>query len=286
MNYICAVSPDFPENYRIGVEAGLWGVEEKYKRFIEPVRRGDLLIFSVGGVVRSIHRIETAPFYDAIPLWPMKDGSVFPYRVRISAPLHTGAADFRSFSEHISFMRGKLWSGTIQGPNGVFNSKATDSDVALIQSLLVPVQEPLRYIERRGRQKKLAEPGRGAVLCLDEARLRGCVGELVRAEGLQPSALDGRVRSELPPGPGLVTSLFDSARRDFMVVDLHVQRPGEQALLSILKRMSWVRQHAERPRDVRGLLLLDRPDHDLHAVAGEVPNLQVREYDVRLALTS
>lgn len=286
-NYICTVSPDYPENYRIGLEAGLWGVEEKFKRLIEPARSGDLLIFVVGGVARSIHRIEAAPFYDATPLWPMKDGSVFPYRIRISSPLFVGRADFRGFAERISFMRGKHWPGTIQGANGVFNSRATNDDLLLIQSLMSRVDHPVRYMERRAGTRRVADPGdAGAVLCLDEARLRHCVRELASERGMLPSPVEVRIRSEVPPEKGVVASLFNSERLEFLVVDLHVERPGEKALLSILRRMSWVRHNAERLREVRGLLLVDGPDSDLRAVAGEVPNLEVREYDVKLALAS
>ena len=82
--YICTVSNKFPENYQIGIQAGLWGVEEKYKNRILKVQQGDQLVFIVGGVYRTLHRIESQVFIDETPLWPEKDGSIFPYRIKIS----------------------------------------------------------------------------------------------------------------------------------------------------------------------------------------------------------
>jgi len=40
MNYVCSVSDRFPENYRIGVEAGVWGVEERHAKRIKNVEPG------------------------------------------------------------------------------------------------------------------------------------------------------------------------------------------------------------------------------------------------------
>ena len=49
VNYLCSVSGNFPENYQIGLRAGVWGVEEKYANKIEHVCPGDRLVFVVGG---------------------------------------------------------------------------------------------------------------------------------------------------------------------------------------------------------------------------------------------
>ena len=65
MIYLCAVSQNFPENLDIGVQAGVWGVEERYAKRISQVRPGDTLVFLVGGDFRSVHRIESEPFKDS-----------------------------------------------------------------------------------------------------------------------------------------------------------------------------------------------------------------------------
>ena len=81
--YICTVSNRFPENYQIGVQARRWGVEERYKKRIEPVKPGDLLVFLVGGIFRTAHKIESFAFEEHDLLWPEKDGSTFPHRIKI-----------------------------------------------------------------------------------------------------------------------------------------------------------------------------------------------------------
>src|SRR6266849_2748920 len=105
--YLCAVSGRFPENYEIGLQAQVWGVEDKYKNRIAAVRPGDSLVFLVGGDYRSVHKIESEPYVDDTPLWPEKDGDLFPHRVRISPPLAVGHVRARELADEISFMKGK-----------------------------------------------------------------------------------------------------------------------------------------------------------------------------------
>jgi len=160
-NYICSVSGDFPENYEIGVRANLWGVVEKYEKRIRNVRPGDLLVFVVGGKFRSIHRVESPPFYDETELWPKKDGSVFPHRIKIGDPLAYGRVAVRILANQIGFMQGKTWGGTIQGASGVFNDKLTDADVSLIEQRLgkrepkQPVRDQRALAESSQRQTAL-----------------------------------------------------------------------------------------------------------------------------------
>src|SRR5262249_6889340 len=144
--YLCTVTSRFPENYEIGMRSGTWGVEEKYKEKIAPVRDGDKLVFVMGGAVRSVHTIDDKPFFDETPLWPPKDGSLFPYRVHIRPAEWAGSLPLGPLADEISFMRGKVWQGTIQGPNGVFNPKLTQGDLNLITGELhrtVPPKAPL-----------------------------------------------------------------------------------------------------------------------------------------------
>ena len=38
-NYLCLITPNYPENYLIGVQAQLWGVEEKYEHKIKQTQK-------------------------------------------------------------------------------------------------------------------------------------------------------------------------------------------------------------------------------------------------------
>ena len=106
--------------------------------------------------MRSIHEITSERFVDHAPIWPLKNGSPFQFRVRISDPITAGRVEVGSFSEEISFMRSKTWGGTLQGANGVFNARPTARDfkvftTALEQDLtlhgaesMAPAPHPLR----------------------------------------------------------------------------------------------------------------------------------------------
>ena len=113
-NYLCSVSGRFPENYLIGVQARRWGVEERYENRIRNVRPGDRLVFIVGGVFRTLHEILSAPSYDPTPLWPEKDGSIFPHRIKISEPHADSNLSVKELADKISFMKGNAWGGPIR----------------------------------------------------------------------------------------------------------------------------------------------------------------------------
>src|SRR5438477_5437939 len=105
--FLCVVSPRFPENYHIGVQARTWGVERRYENRIREVTRGDEVIFIASQQIRSIHRVESDVYEDNRPLWPPKDGDLFPFRIRISPPIYMGEISSDEFVPHISFMRDK-----------------------------------------------------------------------------------------------------------------------------------------------------------------------------------
>jgi len=131
--FICTVSNSFPDNYEIGLNKRLWGVVEQYQHRIRKVRKGDQLVFFVGGVFKSLHRIESEVFKDPTPLWPPYKGSYFPYRIRISNPIKTSDKPVKTIAPQISFMKDKkAWGGTIQGAAGVFNDRLTEDDVRII----------------------------------------------------------------------------------------------------------------------------------------------------------
>ena len=115
--FICVVSPRFPENYHIGVQARTWGVQARYKSRIDKTSPGDEVVFIVGGKIRSVHRIEGPVFRDDTPLWPPKDEDFFPFRIKISPPTHAGEIPSSKFVKHISFMHtAQAWGGTIKEP--------------------------------------------------------------------------------------------------------------------------------------------------------------------------
>jgi len=282
--YICAVSGQFPENYEIGIRAGVWGVEEKYKRKIAPVQSGDTLVFLVGGDYRSIHKIESAMFEEKTALWPRKNGSLFPYRVRISSPIRIGYVSAKSLAASISFMKGKeQWGGTIQGPNGVFNDKLNADDLRLIESTMKsspPVApKPDPAVVRRAADKETAllkfyegDVESRVINSLDRLNLRLYVDPKSGKTGKQ-FAIDG----------GRIDLLCEDLESDGLaVVELKKGEAPDQALLQVLRYMSWVRQHLAGSKTVRGIILAESTDATLSKVVGEVPNVSIRHYRVSI----
>ena len=61
----------------------------------------------IGGTISS------RPFRDDEELWPKKDGSLFPHRIKLSQPLFKGRVKVSGdLANQIRFMKGKVWSGT------------------------------------------------------------------------------------------------------------------------------------------------------------------------------
>jgi hypothetical protein len=283
MRYLCSVSGRFPENYRIGLEAGRWGVEEKYRRRIEAVRKGDTLIFAHGGNFVSIHRIESDPFEDDTPLWPEKDGSLFPHRIVISQPIYRGEVPIREIAGRISFMRGRQWGGTIQGANGVFNNRATEEDLQIIRSGMSRVVAPLRYLEVARPRRADVSPS-ALVVSWSEAQLRAeldaalSISRFVADEPLT-AALAGGVKREED-----VLSVVYRIANGFCTVDFHRRGHSEHALLRLLQRMAWVRQRFDGKAGVSGLILAENLDPELVNVVAAIPNVDVRTWRVGLTL--
>ncbi len=236
--YLCAVLPRFPENYQIGIHAGTWGVEEKYKNRIASVVPGDTLVFLVAGQYRSIHRIESVPFVDQTPLWPAKDGDYFPYRVKISEPLFLGAASAVALANQISFMKGKTWGGTIQGASGVFNDRLTTQDLALIKSHMSGAPTPIKQPEPIEIQK--TSERQLALFKFYESDIEEKVANSLDALGLklyvEPGT--GRTGKQFVIEGGRIDLLCEDATTgDLVVVELKKGQAPEQTLLQILKYM-------------------------------------------------
>lgn len=276
MNFICTVSPDLPENYRIGLTARTWGVIERYERRIRQTSPGDLLLFSIGGRIRSLHRIESEVYFDTTELWPEHRGSYFPFRVRISDPIAVGDVALGPIADRISFLQGlQRWTGALQGPNGVFNSKLTDADVALIRSRLADAEKP----PRRQEPEQVSE--RQFPIRLFQTQIEQALVDLLdqlgcdRLPGLQ-------ARASLDPDHYTLLGR-KRATGATMVIVLDGGQGNSSVLLHALRDMSRARQRGTQ-RSVEGLILTGRVSDDLWLATREIPNLDVRKYQLRLEL--
>ncbi len=70
-----------PQNYRICLASGLWGVNRQTNT-IQEVRPGDVITFYIAGAKQfsGVYRVTSEPFFDKTPLWPDKP---YPWRVRM-----------------------------------------------------------------------------------------------------------------------------------------------------------------------------------------------------------
>ena len=277
MIYLCAVSQRFPENLDIGIHARVWGVEERYAAKISRVRPGDTLVFLVGGDFRSVHRIESKPYEDSSLLWPEKNGSRFPHRVRISPPLFRGAVHVPPLSQKISFMRGReRWSGTVQGAHGVFNPKMTEDDLRLITSRMTPVAAPAT-----APSPIPVEPAR-IPLGLLEDQMGQAVIDLFAAMGLRQTSDDTHILlSEGEAYRVLATDRHDGAR---VVVLLDPGKGTASLVLQALRHLSELRAEGGARASVRAIVLSDRLSDELVRVTREIPALEARQFRVRIEL--
>jgi Endonuclease NucS C-terminal domain len=283
--YLCTVTSRFPENYEIGIRSGTWGVEEKYKEKIEPVHSGDKLVFVMGGIVRSVHTIADDPFFDKTPLWPPKDGSIFPYRVHIHAAEWVGTVSLAAIADQISFMRGKVWGGTIQGPNGVFNPKLTQSDLGLI------IGELNRPVQPKGPlpppQSPIAAERQKTLFKFYEKDIEDRLIDLLPSIGLTlyQDENSGRSGRQFICEVGRIDLLCTSAATgDLVIIELKKGQAPNETLLQILRYMSWVRQNLSGRNDVKGIILTESADSTLEQILGEVPNVSIQYYSLSITL--
>lgn len=278
--FLCVVSPRFPENYHIGVQARTWGVEARYKRRIDKASRGDEIVFIAGGKIRSVHRIDSKVFRDDTPLWPPKDGDLFPFRIKISDPLYQGEISSNEFVERISFMRdAQAWGGTIQGASGVFNDKLTDADVEFIKAHLQRVAEPAVQAAGAAEQPEIKNLFRliGPDVLESLKRILPALG-LVRYNGT-----DFPAEYDLGYG-GNVILCRDARTSDLVVVDFNRGEAPTETLIRVLHYMSWARQTLAGSKDVRGIILTEAANAALSAIIKEVPNIELRFYRIGIEL--
>jgi hypothetical protein len=281
MWYICTVNKMAQDNYDLGLLNRCWGVVERYEGKISRVRAGDSLIFILDGKFRSIHRIESDPFEDHTPIWLPKDGSLFPHRVRISKPLFTGEVPVAELAGSISFMAGRRWSGTIQGPHGVFNPKATKADYQLISSKLQPVIQGPQNAPPHAHSPRIEET---LVISWNEARLRSELESALAKIDLSPAPeLTQMLAGAVNPDPEALTGVFTRGS-GYFVVDFHRGEPPEHKLMDLLRRMSWVRQHLDGRSPVEGLLVAEEPGEGIIGMIESISNVSARRWRIGLVL--
>ena len=271
---LCAVSSRFPENYDIGVINRVWGVEEKYRKRIVPLRPGDQILFIVAGSFRSLHRVESDPFFDDTLLWPQKDGSRFPHRVQMSPALFVGEAPVKELAPKISFMKGKRWGGTIQGPNGVLNPKLTPADVELILQRLVLRIEPGTRPEPRPPVARRPFTFRLTVEAFTDE-----VKDALRQLGLEATHVQPR-----EDGRGLLLHLARPGTHEQVVAGVFVDPPKVDDVVAVLREMIAVRTQLPDAATVDGLLLSLVDDPELADIVNETRSVQMIRYDLGVRL--
>ncbi len=309
MYYICTVSYKFPENYQIGVRARKWGVEDKYRNIITKVRRGDLLLFVLGGAFVSVHTIESSPYKDESILWPPKKGDLFPWRIDISDPLLKGSVPIGNNLEHkISFMKDTVrWQGTLQGRNGVFNDRLTIEDFQLIESRMRQTSSQKVPATLSGHQKfkgltppeKVSEPVARTIGIPSERQkvlfkfyerdIEDRILSILEEMGLRlykdPST--GKSGRQFVTDGGRIDLLCTRKDTgDFLVIELKKGEAPQETLLQILRYISWVKQNLtiKNNRQVRGIILTEQADTALQDYIEEVPNVEIRYYKVSITL--
>jgi len=278
--FLCVVSPRFPENYHIGLQARTWGVEAGYERKIRQTSPGDEIVFLTSRQIRSIHKIESDVYKDNQPLWPPKDGDLFPYRVKISRPTYVGEIVSSDFVSNISFMRAvDAWTGTIQGPNGVFNDRLTPQDVAFIKSRLTSVPQPSTETARAAEQPEIKNLFRliGSDVLESLKRILPSLG-LTRFNGA-----DFPAEYDLGYG-GNVILCRDVKSGELVVVDFNRGEAPTETLIRVLHYMSWVRQTLAASTHVRGIILTESANDTLSQIVKEVSNVDLRFYRIGIEL--
>jgi HKD family nuclease len=99
-----------PENYRICLANGLWGVNRQVAT-IQEVHPGDVVTFYVKGWknFRGVYRVTGAAFYDAKLLWP---GKPYPWRVKIQPTSQAGSTSALELRKELGMIKNPSVWGT------------------------------------------------------------------------------------------------------------------------------------------------------------------------------
>jgi hypothetical protein len=172
-----------------------------------------------------------------------------------------------------------VWTGTIQGPNGVFNDRLTLEDVAFIKSRLTSLPQPSTETARAAEQPEIKNLFRliGSDVLESLKRILPSLG-LKRFNGADFPA-------EYNVGfGGTVILCTDTATGNFVVVDFNRGEAPADTLIRVLHYMSWVRQTLADKKDVRGIVLTESANETLSTIVSEVPNVDLRFYRIGIEL--
>jgi HKD family nuclease/predicted RNA-binding protein len=103
-----------PENYRICLASGLWGVNRQ-TRTIQDVKIGDIITFYIAGAKQfsGVYRAASEPFEDRTRLWPDK---LYPWRVRIEPLNQVGRIYAPEIKDRLPFIEDPgHWGTFLQG---------------------------------------------------------------------------------------------------------------------------------------------------------------------------
>jgi len=123
--YWITVGKYLQENYKIGIDEGLWAVKPEYKDRLLKVHKGDYVLFCSSTAGYSLCEVLSERFEDQTPVWP---DDIYPYRIQISRPILT--APFQNLHTVLRDKQGrpyrtpKAFAFGIRGANGVFRELA------------------------------------------------------------------------------------------------------------------------------------------------------------------
>jgi HKD family nuclease/predicted RNA-binding protein len=103
-----------PENYRICLASGLWGVNRQ-TRMIQDVKIGDIITFYITGAKQfsGVYRAASEPFEDRRRLWPDK---LYSWRVRIEPLNQIGRINAPEIKDRLPLIENPShWGAYLQG---------------------------------------------------------------------------------------------------------------------------------------------------------------------------
>ena len=108
-------------NWQVVKERSIWGVSDRYKRRMEELSQGDLLVFYVKPKsIAGIFKVVSKPFVDRKRIFSsegFRPDEVFPNRVRLEPILVPAEpAPFEPLVPKLKFIKNKLrWTGHLRG---------------------------------------------------------------------------------------------------------------------------------------------------------------------------
>jgi hypothetical protein len=93
-----------------------------------------------------------------------------------------------------------------------------------------------------------------------------------------------RIRGvEFDVGGRFIDILAVDAKGSLVVIEFKRSRGHEQVLGQVSRYMGWIRKHIAKPdQQVRAIIIARHVTGDLRLAAAEHPNIQLKEYDVRI----